>query len=120
MSKTNKRSLGDIGENVACVFLEKHGFKIIERNYLKKWGELDIVAQKGSVVHFVEVKTVSAGSGIKGEENMHEKKIARIHRAIQTFILERKIDSDWQLDLILVEIDEGSRKAGVRMIENLF
>jgi len=58
-NRTEKRRLGDIGENIACDFLKKRGFEILDRNYLKKWGEIDIVARKDSVIHFVEVKSVS-------------------------------------------------------------
>ena len=54
--KTAKRRLGDIGENLACVFLEKRGFEILERNYLRKWGEIDIVTKKDGVIRFIEVK----------------------------------------------------------------
>lgn len=41
----NNIKIGNLGENIACNFLEKKGFKIIERNYRKKWGEIDIIAQ---------------------------------------------------------------------------
>lgn len=119
MAKSEKRSFGDIGENVACVFLEKHGFKILDRNYLRKWGELDIVAEKGGMTHFIEVKSVSVDSHIRAEENMHPGKIMRLHRAIQTYLLDKKIDQDWQLDLAVVKIDEKARKATVEMIDNI-
>ena len=58
-NRTEKRKLGDIGENIACHFLKKRGFEILDRNYSRKWGELDIVAKKDSIIHFVEVKSVS-------------------------------------------------------------
>lgn len=132
--RTEKRKLGDIGENVACVFLEKNGFKVIERNYLKKWGEIDIVTKKGSAIRFVEVKsarllpTESFQEGgqvsrvtdkYRLEDNMHPWKLKRLARVIQTYLLERKIDSDWQLDLITVKIDEKNRKARAEMLENI-
>lgn len=119
--RTVKRRLGDIGENVACVFLEKNGFKIIERNYLKKWGEIDIVAQKGIIVHFVEVKSVTHAttSGYRPEDNMHPWKLKRLSRAMQTYLLEKRIDLDWQLDLITVRIDEKNRKARAEILENI-
>lgn len=146
--RTAKRRLGDIGENVACVFLEKNGFKIIERNYLRKWGEIDIVAKKGAMIHFVEVKSVSCvtldnvsharptepspkdsfwrepfGRGTMGEyrpeDNMHPWKLKRLSRAMQTYLLEKRIDLDWQLDLITVRIDEKNRKARAEILENI-
>ena len=58
-NRTEKRKLGDIGENIACDFLKRRGFEIIERNYLRKWGEIDIVARKRNVIRFVEVKSVN-------------------------------------------------------------
>jgi|SRR3989344_2032763 len=51
--------VGKLGEDIACKFLVKRKFKIVERNYRKPWGELDIVAEKNHTLHFVEVKTVS-------------------------------------------------------------
>lgn len=62
MSITEKRKTGDLGENIVGMFLVKQGFKIAERNYLRKWGEIDIIAKKGDTLYFVEVKTVSCGT----------------------------------------------------------
>ncbi len=57
--QTEKQIVGKIGEDCACKYLQKLGYKIVDRNYLKKWGEIDIVAQKDKKLHFVEVKSVS-------------------------------------------------------------
>jgi Holliday junction resolvase-like predicted endonuclease len=62
MPKTEKRKTGDLGEDIASMFLMKQGFIVVERNYLRKWGEIDIVAKKDRTLHFVEVKTVSCGT----------------------------------------------------------
>ena len=56
---TEKQKIGQIGEDYACEYLEKNGYKVIERNYLKKWGEIDIISKKANKIHFVEVKSVS-------------------------------------------------------------
>ena len=57
--KTGHLRVGKVGEGVAARYLVQNGFEIKERNYSKKWGELDIVALKGEKLHFVEVKTLS-------------------------------------------------------------
>mgnify|MGYP001591997426 CR=1 FL=1 len=59
MNNKHNKDVGRIGEDVACKFLMKQGYQILTRNYLKKWGELDIIATKSKKTYFVEVKTVS-------------------------------------------------------------
>jgi len=56
-SKTQK--IGELGEKIAEKFLKNKGFKIVDRNYTRKWGEIDIITKKGTKLHFIEVKTVS-------------------------------------------------------------
>ena len=54
----NNRKFGDAGEELACRYLEKNGYKILERNkYYSRFCELDIVAQEKNTIVFVEVKT---------------------------------------------------------------
>ncbi|MBI1974428.1 MAG: YraN family protein [Candidatus Zambryskibacteria bacterium] len=121
LKKTEKRKIGDLGENIACSFLEKRSFEIIERNYSRKWGEIDIIARKSGVIRFIEVKSmVTRGTETyRPEDNMHLWKLKRLARAIQTYLLDRKLDCDWQLDLITVRLDEINRKARVEMMENI-
>jgi len=54
---SEKRRLGNLGEDIAEMFLVKSGYKIIGRNYLKKWGELDIIAKHNNEIVFCEVKS---------------------------------------------------------------
>ena len=131
-NRTEKRRLGDIGENIACDFLKGKDFEIIERNYLRKWGEIDIIAKKSGMIHFIEVKSVSrattldepalrlgSGQDYRPEDNMHPWKLKRLARTMQTYLLDKKLDCDWQLDLVTVKIDQQNRKARVEIIENL-
>ena len=128
MAKTEKRAIGDIGEGVACKYLEKKGFKVLERNYWKPWGEIDIVAEREGKLVFVEVKSVSritsgglSRETLRPEENMHPAKLKRLHRAVQTYLLERRVPEarEWQIDLACVYIDFASRKARVEVLENI-
>lgn len=120
MAKTQKRSTGDIGEEVVCKYLENKGFLIADRNYLRPWGEIDIVAKKPNFISFVEVKTVSR-EGIRPEENMHPAKLKRLHRVVQTYLLEKKVpeSTNWQIDLACVLLDFSTRKAKIEMLENI-
>ena len=49
---------GELGEKICSAYLSKKGFNILERNYTKKYGEIDIIAQKDGVIHFIEVKSI--------------------------------------------------------------
>jgi putative endonuclease len=118
-----KRKLGDIGEGIACKYLERKGYRVLERNYWKPWGEIDIVAKSKDRLCFVEVKSISRGTtgAVRPEENMHPGKLKRLHRAIQTYLLDRKVPEEclWQLDLACVTIDEQARTGRVEYFENI-
>ena len=127
-SKSQK--IGELGEDISCTFLKNHGFSITERNYTKKWGEIDIIAQKEGKLYFIEVKSVSCvtlpdfkkeNPFIKHpEENMHPWKMKRLARTIQTYLIGKRIgNTPWRFDLFLVYIQLVERKARVRVIENV-
>lgn len=139
MAKTAKRQLGDLGEDIACKYLERKGFRIVERNYLRKWGEIDIIAERAETLCFVEVKSVSReirrefysesskdGSNVtretyRPEDNVHPAKLRRLHRAIQTYLIDHKVPDErpWQLDIACVYLDFSTRRAKVEVLENV-
>ena len=128
---SEKQKIGEIGENVACKFLVKHGFTLIERNYTKKWGEIDIVAQQGNQLYFVEVKAVTRENlsnvsritldSYKPEDNMHPWKLKRLSRTIQTYLVSHKVSEDikWQVDLLVVFLDLKDKKAKVKVVSDI-
>ena len=63
--KKDNKKVGDLGEDIATVFLEKRGFQIIDRKYRNKIGEVDIIAQKDDFYYIVEVKTLRVPSKIE-------------------------------------------------------
>ena len=126
MFKLNNK-VGKIGEDTACVFLINHGFVIKERNFWKKWGEIDIIAEKGQFTHFIEVKSVVCKegnheftNGYKPEENVHSNKLKRLRKVISTYIIEKKISEHlWHFDVIAVFLNTESEQARIKMHENL-
>lgn len=114
---------GNLGEKLAVRFLKESGFGIIETNYRKKWGEIDIVAEKDNVIHFVEVKaTVSREtSGYRPEENIRTWKKQRMARAIKTYLLDRNVSdkTEFLVDVIALNLDFLNKKAVIRFIRNI-
>jgi len=129
-SKLSRSKIGEIGESIACRYLEKnYSQKIIGRNYRKKWGEIDIITKKGKILCFVEVKTVSCETNkeflqlfkkYNPEENVHIWKRKRLYRAIQSYILEKRYDNlEWRCDVVAVFLNLKDKTAKIRYTENI-
>jgi putative endonuclease len=130
---SNSQKIGELGEEIACKFLMKHGFSILERNYTKKWGEIDIIAEKLGKRYFIEVKSTSVSSldyvsslanksdyAGRPEENMHPQKLKRLRRVVETYLISKRTgDINWQFDLLVVYIDIEHRISRVKVIDNI-
>jgi len=129
MAKTQQQKIGKIGEDMAVKYLKKKGYKILERNYrADKFGEIDIIAsckksdstflQPSKNLIFVEVKTkTNQNFGLPEQELTYQKK-KRLRRAIQNYLFKKYLtDSDWQVDLIAIEISD--EKKDIRHYENI-
>lgn len=125
------RETGKLGEHIAARFLEKKGYKILDRNYRfaifgPQKGEIDIVAKKGDLICFIEVKTLCHGVGqIMSELSNPEIKVdffkmRKIQKAAMSWLMKNKIplDSPWQIDVVAVIIDNGGQKAEIRHLQN--
>lgn len=117
------RSIGDFGEKAACKFLKKQGYKILECNYAhfsgKMVGEIDIIAQKGDVVSFVEVKTRKGESFGLPCEAVTKNKQQKIIKTAYTYIAEKNLDTNYSFDVIEV-LHNGAKVLSVRHIPNAF
>lgn len=120
-----RKAVGEIGEDIACQFLERKGFKILERNYRKPWGEIDIVAEKAGVVRFVEVKAVSRESlpdvsremNYRPEEMVTPDKLKKVARTANLYMENKKDKREFQIDVVGVIMDTATKKARCRLIE---
>jgi len=129
-STLDRKEIGKLGERIASQYLTNKGFNIIETNYWKKWGEIDIVAKKGGVVHFVEVKSVSYETQQKlaysvshetwqPEELVHRFKLHQIVKALETWISENSYEGEWLIDVMAVRIVPRETFATVKHLEHI-
>ncbi len=129
-----KNQVGALGEQITVNYLKKQGFLVLDTNYLKKWGEIDIVARETlenkQIIRFVEVKTVSYETKAaldyavthetwNPEDNVHYKKIQRMNRAIESWLSENNCDLDWQIDIAAVRIVTREKFATIKYIPNI-
>lgn len=112
-------SLGERGENVAAKFLTDAGYKILQRNFRCKLGEIDLVARQGKVLVFVEVKTRTEET-VRPEDQVHADKQHQITKA-STMYLSRfgNPQPPARFDVIAILWPEG-RPPIIRHHENAF
>lgn len=109
---TDRRRLGDAGEDMAAHLLVEHGLSIHERNVRTASGEIDIVARDGDTVVFVEVRTRRAGSG-DAALSLTRAKLRRMRRCALEYCSVHGIDPD-DARIDVVAIDLPGRRPGPR------
>lgn len=134
LKKGERNKVGAYGEDIAAKHLLRQGHTILDRNYLKKWGEIDIVSREtlanNHKIHFIEVKTVSyetkkdleravSYGTWRPEENVHRHKIERLNRAIESWLSEKKFDGEWQIDVAAVRIVPNEKFASIKWLLNV-
>ncbi len=132
--KGERNIVGSYGEQIAAKYVSRLGWKVMEVNYLKKWGEIDIVARETQnsqeIIHFIEVKTVSYETKSdldksvthgtwRPEENVHYQKIQRLNRAIESWIMEHNYEGEWQIDVAAVRVVTREKYATIKIILNI-
>jgi putative endonuclease len=124
MAKHNE--IGKIGENIAKTFLMKHGFSVLEANFHTRFGEIDLIAEKDNVIHFVEVKTKNVSDfehidtlHIKPEDNFTKEKFKNVVISAEIYSSTRKTGQRWQIDLLCVYVVTKTRLGKVILIQNV-
>ena len=119
------QSLGLLGEDRVAHYLESEGFLIVVRNFRLRGGEIDIIARKSNIVHFIEVKTVSriasqdSSDTFRPEDNVHKNKLLRLSRVIEVYIEEFSIQNDWQFDVLTVVINVKQKTARIQLLSDI-
>ncbi len=122
--KLNTSQKGSFGEDLALSYLKRHSYKLLDRNFRSKHGEIDLIMEKSGKISFFEVKSVSRetfSSKVIREtfdpaDNMHEKKLKNLVQAINHYIsLHNLKPDDFKLFLITVEYSKKDRKARFKL-----
>ncbi len=127
MAEHNK--IGKMGEEIAVKYLLGKKFNIVERNYLCKIGEIDIISHENDSLIFIEVKSKKVKTFLeiknldyKPEDNMSYKKKLRMKRAIRHYLSFKKIDEykkNIEVVLVVVFIEEITKKAKIKIYRNI-
>ncbi len=112
MQRNLFKQFGNDAEELATQFLEEAGFVIVERNYYaRKLGEIDIIAHKDDIWHFVEVK--SSNKKFDPIYNLTKSKLRKVVNSAQYYLKEKGLSVVFSIDAMIV------RKGKVELIENI-
>ena len=120
--KTDKQLKGALGEDAVCAELEKRGHRILERNYRRRSGEIDIISMIGDHIVFTEVKARKAGSMVSGLEAVNFAKKKKIIMTADAYLTENPCGLYVRYDIAEVRLTRGSVPivAGVDIYEDAF
>lgn len=128
------KKTGKLGEDLACEYLVKKGFKILERNCVLFCGEIDIIVRKGGglfkgndkTIHFVEVKTLQGfypegSEGFFPEQRVDYKKQNKYKRLAEIWLSKNKMpeNTPCQMDIIAVSMSGTDNKPDIVLFENV-
>ncbi len=114
-----RSKIGKRGEDIALKYLKKHKYKILDRNYRCRFGEIDIIARDRDTLVFIEVKLRRCRDYGTPESAVDERKRRKIERVALDYMMKNDLrDRDIRFDV--VAIDMGDKKEDIRLIRNAF
>ncbi|MBN1397542.1 MAG: YraN family protein [Bacteroidetes bacterium] len=107
----NKREWGKAAENLAADFLEQRGLKILERNFRYERGEIDLIAEEGDELVFIEVKARRSSLFGAPEDAVTEKKQEQIQAVAEGYLFIHGIDDrPYRFDIVAIDFQDGNAK----------
>lgn len=110
--------LGRKGEELAKKYFDKQGYQCLEMNYRCRFGEIDLILKKESVIVFCEVKLRTNNNFGSGEESIHQGKIRKILKTVYWY-LKNQPEASWRLDAVVIDYDKWQNKAKLRHYKNI-
>lgn len=116
----NTINIGHSGEDLACDYLKKHGYQILERNYRIRGGEIDIVAQDKDYLVFVEVKTRYSHDYGNPLESITPWKIKSLIKTALFYV----VKSNWgnkpyRLDVVSIDFVDSEENPKIELVRNI-
>lgn len=115
-----RNPIGKKGEDLAAEFLQKKGYKILDRNFHGRQGEIDIIATKDNILVFIEVKTRRSYQYGTPVESIRHAKIASILTTAGFYVATHKnLPEAQRVDAIAVTMNENEEVTDIEQIENI-
>jgi putative endonuclease len=119
--KTDTAATGRLGETLAIAYLVRQGYEILENNYRKQFGEVDIIAREQGTIVFIEVKTRHSSVFGTPSEAVNGRKQRQLSRIAQDYLLNHQLsDTAARFDVIGVTLNQHNQPATIELIRNAF
>jgi putative endonuclease len=114
-----RQSVGRVGERLAANALEERGYRILERNFRCQSGEIDLVAQEGDDLVFVEVKTRRGTVCGLPEEAVNSRKARKLQEVAAYYLDAHQLpDCSWRIDVVAVQFSPSGRLEEIRIYQH--
>ena len=111
-----RKSLGNLGENLALKHLKNKGYRFIDRNFRSKFGEIDLIFQNKETLVFIEVKTRTSDSFGMPEESIDQQKKRKLDDITSLYIAETGYMGEYRFDVIIIK---KSLKTAINHLKNV-
>lgn len=119
--KGGKKAIGAEGERIAVRFLKKKGYKILQRNYRSRGGEIDIICYDHGCIAFVEVKTRFSNAYGAPELAVNETKRRQIIKTASHYTAQKKIEGvDLRFDVVSIFHSPDAKRPAITLFKNAF
>ena len=118
----NQREIGQAAERYAAEVLRRGGYRIVETNVRYTFGEIDLIAEHGTSLVFVEVMARRPGRFGRAVETLTSKKRHRVYLAVERYLQDRRIDParPVRIDVVAIDLDANGRPTGHEIILDAF
>lgn len=115
----NRKNIGQLGEDAAAVYLQKNGYKIIERNYMISHSEIDIIAKTDKYLVFVEVRSKTGTEFGSPEDSMSAAKRRQVRKTAELYLLTNKFN-ELQVRFDFIGVIFENNEAKINHLINAF
>jgi putative endonuclease len=117
---TYQKKIGDLGETIAAEYLQKKGYQLLDRHFVTRYGELDLVMSKFESIIFVEVKTRTSATAGMPEENITPSKMEKVQNSALLWLQEHlEAPDDWRIDVVAVLLNKRNQIQDIRHFINV-
>lgn len=117
---TYQRKIGDKGEQIAADYLKDRGYQLLDKNFITRYGELDLVAFEGGTVVFVEVKTRTSTTFGLPEASITPAKMERIQNSALLWLQAHpEAPEDWRIDVVAIIMSHQNDMTDIQHFINI-